>query len=189
MRRRVFVRVLASALLGLGTLAATAAASVRVHVSPSLGKPTTKFVVRFRAPSATSVALHRRYELYANGTPGKRCTSGVSMAIKATNAGSQVRVTLKPKGRRGVWCAGIFQGRIVEYITNICQPIKTGIACAAIMIAPLTIGRFSFRVKGSSSACTGRTGTQTTAPSFAGCRAPPPAARSSSRSRRKGSTS
>lgn len=163
MRQRVFALVLATALLALGAFASTAAASVRVYVSPSSGKPTTKFVVRFRAPSATGAALHRRYELYASGAGGSRCTSSVSMAIGATGAGSRVRLTLKPNGRGGTWCAGKFHGRIVEYLSTVCEPLKTAIICQDIVIAPQTIGRFSFSVR---KAGTG-TGSQS-GPTFAG---------------------
>jgi hypothetical protein len=170
MRQRVFALVLAAALLALGALASTAAASVRVYVSPSSGKPTTKFVVRFRAPSATGASLHRRYELYVSGTRGRRCTASVSMAIGATSVGSRMRLTLKPNGRGGAWCAGKFHGRIVEYISTVCQPLKTAIICPQIVIAPQTIGRFSFSVrKAGSSGTSSGAGTQS-GPTFAGLR-------------------
>lgn len=168
MRQRVFALVLAAALLALGALASTAAASVRVYVSPTSGKPTTRFVVRFRAPSATGSSLHRRYELYASGARGKRCTSSIAIAIGATHVGSHVRKTLKPKGRGGTWCAGKFHGRIVEYISTVCQPLATAIVCPEIMIAPQTIGRFSFSVHRASGSSTGSgTGAQG-GPTFAG---------------------
>lgn len=180
MRKRVFGLVLVGALLSSGALASIAAAAVRVYVTPSSGRPTTKFVVRFRVPSATSTALHRRYELSASGPRAARCTSSIAMALSATHAGAQVRATLKPKS---TWCAGTFRGRIVEYTSIICQPIKAVIAivCPDIVIAPQTIGRFSFRVRHTSSSTTG-TGTPTAGPSFAGlqsattCRAPGPKA-------------
>ena len=75
--------------------------------------------------------------------------------------GSRVHLTLKPSGRGGTWCAGKFHGRIVEYISTVCQPLKTVIICPDIVIAPQTIGRFSFSVRkaGSSSTSSG-TGTR-----------------------------
>lgn len=172
MRQRVFALLFATALLTLGALAstATATASVRVYVSPTAGKPTTKFVVRFRAPSATGATLHRRYELYASGARGSRCTSSTSKAIGPTSVGSHVRLTLKPTGRAGTWCAGKFRGRIVEYITTACLPLRSAINCD-IVIAPQTIGRFSFTVHKASGSSTTGTGTGTGtqgAPTFAG---------------------
>ena len=168
MRKSVFALVLAIALLALSALASTAAAAVRVYVSPTSGGPTTKFVVHFRAPSATGSALHRRYELYASGPRGSRCTSSVARAIGSTGIGSRVRVTLTPGGRGGTWCAGKFRGRIVEYISSVCEPMKTAIICPEIVIAPQTIGRFSFSVRKAGSSSTGSgTGTQG-GPTFAG---------------------
>jgi hypothetical protein len=170
MRQRLFALVVVAALLALGAFASVAAAAgVRVYVSPSSGKPTTKFVVRFRTPATPGVGLHHRYELYANGARGSRCTSSVSIAIGAIAAGSPVRLTLKPAHRSGTWCADKFNGRIVEYLSPICQPLKTAIICPDIVIAPQTIGRFSFSVRmaGSSSTSSG-TGTHSGGPSFAG---------------------
>ncbi len=93
------------------------------------------------------------------------------MALGATRAGSQVRETLKPAGHGGIWCAGTFRGRIVEYLSPICQPIKgsatVAIVCPDIVVAPQTIGRFSFRVKKASGSTSG-SGGSTAGPSFAG---------------------
>ena len=171
MRPRVLGLVLAATLFAVAALASSAAASVRVYVSPSIGKPTTHFVVRFRAPSATGTTLHRRYELYASATKRSHCTSSVADAIGATSVGSHVRMTLKPARTGGRWCRGKFHGRIVEYISVVCQPTGAAIACPEVVIAPQTIGRFTFRVKrstGSSSATGTGTGTPTGGPTFAG---------------------
>lgn len=171
MRPRVLGLVTATTLLVFAALASSAAASVRVYVSPSIGKPTTHFVVRFRAPSETGLTLHRRYELYASATKGSRCTSSVADAIGATSVGSHVRVTLKPARTGGRWCTGKFRGRIVEYISTVCQPTNAAIVCPDIVIAPQTIARFTFRVNrstGSSSGTGTGTGTQTGTPTFAG---------------------
>jgi hypothetical protein len=169
MSRRLLGVWLSLAPFALGAFASTATASVRVSISPSAGKPTTTFVVRFRAPSATSTALHRHYELYASGARATRCTSSITMALGATSQGSQVRAAIRPKGRHGSWCAGKFSGRIVEYFTIPCVPIQpiAQIVCPEIVIAPQTIARFSFRVKQATSSTSGK-GTQTTAPTFAG---------------------
>jgi hypothetical protein len=166
----VFALVFAAAVVALGVLA-SAAAAVPVYVSPMSGGPTTTFVVRFRAPSATSTALHRRYVLYASGGRGSRCTSNVSLGIGATSIGSHVRVTLKPRGRAGTWCTGKFRGRIMEYISTVCTPLRTAIVCADIVIAPQTIGRFVFsvhRAGGAGGGSGGGGGGAQSGPTFAG---------------------
>ena len=128
-----------------GALASSAAASVRVYVSPSAGRPATAFVVRFRAPRTTGNVggLHSHYQLYASRRKGRNCSSSISMALGATRAGSMVRARLRP---RHAWCVGTFRGRIVEFITNVCGPPQGAIVCPNIVVAPELIGRFSFRV-------------------------------------------
>jgi hypothetical protein len=79
----------------------------------------------------------------------------MSLGIGATGIGSHVRVTLKPKGRGGTWCTGKFSGRIMEYISTVCEPLKAAIVCPHIVIAPQTIGGFVFSVHRGSGSSTG----------------------------------
>lgn len=141
----------ALALLACAAFASSAAADVRVHVSPASGKPKTRFVVRFRAPSATGRfgLIHSHYQLSADGTGAAGCTSSVSVAVGPTRRGQRMRVTLRPSGAGRVWCAGTFRGRVQQIMTATCGPPLSSIACPEIVIAPVTIGRFSFRVKAS----------------------------------------
>lgn len=152
--------VLASAALASGALAST-----RVYLTPGLGKPRTDFVLRFRAPVKTGTfsSVRAHYQVYAKGPRSAGCVSSVSIALRPTRRHAHVRVTLKPRGHVGVWCAGRFQGRVAEIQTTVCQPTR---ACPDIVIAPRTIGRFSFRVRKVQSR-TG-SGTQKTGPTFAG---------------------
>lgn len=156
--------MLALALLASAALATSAVASTRVYVKPDSGKPTTNFVVRFRAPERTgSFGLIRsHYELYASGPNGKRCMSSVSIALGATKRGAEIRAVLSPKRLGGVWCAGEFRGEITEIETIVCERLR---ACPDIAIAPRLIARFSFRVR---KVKTGSGGTQTTGPTFSG---------------------
>jgi hypothetical protein len=158
------------ALVALAGSASAAAASVRVYVTPAVGHPSTRFVVRFRAPSATgsTATVRSHYELYASARHGSGCTSSVSVAIAPTNLGQHVRVTVAHK-RGHNWCLRKFSGRIVKVTSVLCLPTK---ACPLVLIAPQTIARFSFRVTRASTSGGGGTGgsggTQTGVPIFAG---------------------
>lgn len=145
--------------------ASAAAAKVRVSVAPSIGKQRTSFVVRFRAPSATGTfaSIRSHYVVSAAGK-GKRCTANASVAMGPTRRGQKVRTTLKPKGPGHIWCAGKFHGRIVQISQVVCPPIPK-MVCPDIEIAPMTITRFTFRVRKSTK---GTTTTPGAGPSFAG---------------------
>lgn len=164
MRRAVF-GVVALAVLGSFTLASSAAAGTRVYLTPGSGKPTTTFVLRFRAPDRTGSfgTLRRFYQLQANGPKGAGCVSSVSISLRPSQRYAHLRVALSPKRVGGVWCAGRFHGRIQELNTILCPPLR---ACPDIVIAPRTISRFSFRVTPAPAGPPG--GPQTTGPTFAG---------------------
>jgi hypothetical protein len=147
-------------------VAASAAAATRVSLKPGSGRPTTTFVVRFRAPVRTGTfgTLTSHYRLYASGPKGRGCLSNVSITLRATRRHAHVRVSLNPKRLGNPWCAGRFHGRIVETQAVIC---RKPLACPQIVIAPRTIARFSFRVK-NVKAGKGGGPPQKTGPTFAG---------------------
>lgn len=159
-------RVVPLALLVCAVFASSAAAKARVSVAPSTGKPTTSFVIRFRAPNATgnSSTVHSHYQLTVSGNRGKRCTRGASVAMGPTRRGQRVRVALRPKGSGRVWCVGGFHGTITQISRVVCNPINQ-IVCPEIEIAPVTVAHFSFRVRKASKTSTGPT---TSGPTFAG---------------------
>ena len=163
----MFWPVLVSTMVVCAAVASAALASVRVSVSPSHGKPATKFVIRFRAPSTTGTSgtMHSHYQVSATGPAGGGCTSSVSFALRPTRARRMVRATVRPRRH---WCTGTFHGRIVEYVTMVCGPPQGGIVCPDIVIAPRTIGRFKFKVTGASSSAGSNHGTQNSGPTFAG---------------------
>jgi hypothetical protein len=166
MRQRVVATVFALVALVCAAQASTATAKVRVSVTPSVGKQRTSFVVRFRAPGTTGTfaSIRSHYVVSAAAGRGKRCTASASVAMGPTRRGQKVRTTLKPKGRGHIWCAGKFRGRIVQISQVVCPPIPK-MACPDIEIAPMTIARFTFRVKRSTQ---GPTTTPGAGPSFAG---------------------
>ncbi len=147
MMQRKFAAALALALVGTVVAAPIALAATRAAVAPSIGTRKTAFVVRFRASSATagSTNLHRRYEAFVSGAHGRRCTTHASAGTGVTDKSGLLSVTLRPTGRRHVWCAGRFRGRVVEFATITCRPLAQ-IVCPAIEIMPVTIARFGFRV-------------------------------------------
>ena len=165
MRQRVVATVFALVAMACAAQASTAAAKVRVSVTPSIGKQRTTFVVRFRAPNATGAfaSIRSHYVVSAAGK-GKRCTASASVAMGWTRRGQKVRTTLKPTGPGHIWCPGKFHGRIVQISQVVCRPIPET-ACPDIEIAPMTIARFTFRVKKSTK---GPTTSPGAGPSFAG---------------------
>jgi hypothetical protein len=166
MWRRVFAVVFALSVSVCGALAPSAAAKVRVSVRPAIGKPRTKFVIGFRAPSTTGnfSTVHSHYQVSVSARKGKRCASSSSIAAGPTRRGQQVRMMLVPKGSRRVWCAGRFRGTITEISKISCRRL-TAIVCPAIEIAPIPIAHFSFRVR---KAARGSSGSASSGPSFAG---------------------
>ncbi|MGI8506039.1 MAG: hypothetical protein ACR2MK_04410 [Solirubrobacteraceae bacterium] len=164
MRRAVF-GVVALAVVGSFTLAASAAAGTRAYLAPGSGNPTTTFVLRFRAPDRTGSlgTLRRVYQLQTDGPEGTGCVSSVSIWLRPSQRHAHLRVTLNPKRLGGTWCAGRFHGRIQEVTTILCPRLR---ACPDIVIAPRTITRFSFRVNPVPVGTPG--GPPTTGPTFAG---------------------
>lgn len=162
MRLRVSASVLALAVLSSLAFASGAFAATRVTMKPGAGKPTTRFVASFRAPSRTGVfaTVRSHYQLSAAGPKGKHCVSSISINLAPTKLHAHVKVTLRPRGHGGVWCSGKFHGKIREFQSIVCRRIN---ACPDIAIRPQTIARFSFTVK------TAKTrGGQSTGPTFAG---------------------
>jgi len=166
MKRRVFALVFALAALACGVLSSSAGAQVSVSVTPATGKPTTRFVVRFQAPSVTGTigALRTHYEVLAASSKGTRCTSTVASPVGPTLRGARVRITLRPTGAGHAWCAGRFRGTIERISILACRPV-TQIVCPVVQIAPVIVARFSFRVKKAAAKKSKTTGV---APTFAG---------------------
>jgi hypothetical protein len=165
MRQRLFAIVFALVALACVPQASSAAAKVRVSVTPSVGKQRTSFLVRFRAPNATGsfATVQRHFQVSAASSKGRRCSASDSVAIGPTKRGQRLHVALKPKGARRLWCTGKFHGRVLEISRIVCRPTAK-IACPAIEIAPVTIRRFTFRVKKSTKGSSG----SGAAPTFGG---------------------
>jgi hypothetical protein len=120
-----------------------------VDVRPATGGPHSVFTVSLRIPTkaGTSGQDHRTDSLTVTGPHRSGCVSRAAIVLPAGAAGSSVRVRLVPGRLGGRWCAGSFQGVVTETQSVICGP-NPARACPLVMIAPQTIGRFRFRVRG-----------------------------------------
>jgi hypothetical protein len=147
MKRRVAFG-LTGVLLAMAMMAGAAAAGVKtVHIAvkPGTGSPTTRFVIRFRAPSRTGRvgAMVRSYILSATGPAQPGCAGNSSLTLRPTRARARVRVTLSPKSFGGRWCPGRFHGQVEEIATPYCPAHKL---CPAFVVLIGTVGKFNFRV-------------------------------------------
>jgi hypothetical protein len=168
MRRRAPAVALALVLVATVVLVSGAFARTRAYLSPAAGNPATSFVVRFRAPNRTGNlgTVRSRYWVYANGPAGASCMSSASVGLRPARRHAHLRVTLNPQRLGGSsWCPGTYHGRIVEVISIVCQRLRP---CPALLPAPETIARFSFRVKPAGGSGGGGSGGQTQGPTFAG---------------------
>lgn len=122
MREKRLAVAIGLGMVGLGLLPAGASASTRVYVSPARGRPTTHFVLRFRAPESTGrIGVIRRTDhLYISSAKHTGCISSVRLTIKPLHGGEHVTITIRPKPRTH-WCVGRFRGRIVRTEALICS--------------------------------------------------------------------
>lgn len=136
--------------LAVGPAAASAglAPTTRVTVKPGSGTPQTRFAVSFRVPVATGTfgSLVRTDTVSVSGPRRPGCQSSVTRTLHPARKGKKVKLTLRPASGRGGWCAGRWRGTVVQSELIRCTPIGTQV-CPQLVVAPRTIGRFSFRVK------------------------------------------
>ena len=119
-------------------------ATVHVSVNPASGAPTTHFTVSFTAAQKTGIVGNTAdsYRVTASATPHAGCQASVDTVAPSTHAGATVRVTLSPRAHTH-WCTGTFHGEVWNAVFPRCP---VGQACPAVVIPPLKVGNFSFRV-------------------------------------------
>ncbi len=163
MRRDLVSRVIATIVavavaIAVGPVLADAAGTqTTVKVKPRTGSPTTRFVVSFRAPDASSQgAFQIRYEVSASGQ-GNGCAQGEGTFATAPRKGALVKVVLSPGSAR--WCVGTYHGSVQELRGPQCA---RGMVCPEFVTVVRTIGRFHFTVRA------GTRGADHTPPTFGG---------------------
>ena len=149
--------ILAVLIVALTLPAASSEATLGLSLKPGTGGGHTGFVLRFRNPSPTGnvAGLRRTDRVVVSGPRGSGCTSGVNYALPAARAGARVKTIIR-SGRRK-WCPGRYSGRLIAYVVSSCQPSPMR-ACPLFILAPHTLARFHFRVRGSASSGGGGTG-------------------------------
>jgi hypothetical protein len=142
---------IASLLLAALASGASSPGGIHVTVRPTVGSPTTRFVVRFTAQRTGYVGSSwSGYRVVVTGASGRGCTSTDDTAVPPTSQGQHVRVTLMPGGRSRTWCKSAYAGRLEETIRPACGYLKVCPLAHDVepaFIATRTVGRFSFRVR------------------------------------------
>jgi hypothetical protein len=156
MRRVLWGMILLSLGLAVSASAASAALAagsvggVPMRVSPGRGGTHTKFVVRFSIPDATGASGNADVwdTVSVRGPNRKGCVGQAEIPLRTAPALTAFRITLSPSHLNGHWCAGRFNGTLVERRSPICgpTPAPAQILCPLYVLAPGVIGRFRFRV-------------------------------------------
>jgi hypothetical protein len=117
--------------------------NARIRVSPAAGRRQTHFAVTFTAPDKTGTVsgATRRYQVGAATSQKQGCVASANKPVGASRAGARVSTTLSPVG--GHWCAGTYQGKIIEIFMPKCG---IGRLCPAYVGVLHVVGFFKFRV-------------------------------------------
>ena len=136
--------------LALSVCAATAlAAGTPVRVSPHKGGVHTNFVLRFAIPNATGTAAGVNVSDYiiVRGPTHAGCVGQVEQPLRSARAHTAFKVALNPSHLNQSWCAGRYNGQLVQRTTNLCRggpPAQ--IVCPMFVLAPRVLSRFRFTV-------------------------------------------
>jgi hypothetical protein len=150
MRWRIAVAIAVLGIAGIPAVAdgvqVHATSSMHVSVSPGTGSTSRHFAVSFRAGVATgqSGLMVRSYRVTASASKRSGCQWNAAASARPAAKGAMVRVTLSP-GERSAWCTGTYKGQVWLYQTVRCGP-PVDIVCPQIVIRPLLVGTFTFRV-------------------------------------------
>jgi hypothetical protein len=153
MRRVLCGMILLSLGLAVSASAARGASpggGVRMRVSPGRGGVHAKFVVRFSIPDATGMTGNVNVwdTVSVRGPDRMGCVGQAEIPVRTAPALTAFKITLNPSHLDGHWCAGRFDGTLVERRSPICAPTPASaqIICPLYVLAPRVIGRFRFQV-------------------------------------------
>jgi hypothetical protein len=117
-----------------------------MHVTPRPVGPHRTVTITFRQPVDTTSAssLQTIERLDVQGPTRSGCVGRDNLIVDKAQAGNQVQVTLRP-GARHRWCTGLYRGTLTLTMMPRCSeaPLR---ACPQFVVAPRTVGHFTFRV-------------------------------------------
>jgi hypothetical protein len=151
MKRLVFGTILVSLAIAASAPSALGAGTgggVPIRISPGKGGIHTNFVLRFSIPDATGRTgdLDVADSVSVSGPGHNGCIGEAELPLRSAPADTAFRLTLNPTRLDGHWCAGRFNGALVERRTTICAPGPVRIACPMYVVAPRVLARFHFTV-------------------------------------------
>jgi hypothetical protein len=117
-----------------------------MHVTPRPVGPHRTVTISFRQPvdTTSSSSLQTTERLDVQGPRRAGCVDRDNLIVGAAEAGSQVQVTLRP-GVHHHWCLGFYRGTLTVSMMPRCGPPVR--VCPQFVIAPRTVGHFTFSVK------------------------------------------
>jgi hypothetical protein len=137
MRRTIVAALMLAAVATAVAAGASGRPPLRLSVTPTVGDPTTAFLVSFTAQKRTGRVGSRviTYSVTARDSCGRHAT----VKLRPARKGQRLRAKLRP--RRASWCAGTVRGKLIEVDGFSCPSI-----CAGPAVIPRTLARFTFRV-------------------------------------------
>ncbi|HEY2202120.1 MAG TPA: hypothetical protein VGH56_09530 [Solirubrobacteraceae bacterium] len=120
-------------------------ASSGLRVTPTSGRPTSVFTLKFVAPAATTPGAKSAisYTIGITGPAGGRCAGSRSLPVPFAQKGETVAVALGPSTLGGNWCVGAYRARVLELQRPVCA---AGTACPQYVRVVAVIGTATFRV-------------------------------------------
>lgn len=130
------------------------AREIRNHVrrvSPRIGRPATRFLVRFSPGLVVDENNENFFSVALTPPAGSTCDdAGTRRWWDSTDArlGSTIRsLRLRGPGRRHRWCRGRWEGELIETFSSASSSCDSGDADPLSCTGDTRIGTFSFRVR------------------------------------------
>jgi hypothetical protein len=118
-----------------------------MHVTPRPVGQHHAVVINFLQPvdTTSSSSLEATERLDVQGPMRAGCVGRDDLTVGQAQVGAQVQVTLRPGPQRH-WCLGLYHGTLTVSEMPRCSgpPVR---ACPQFVIAPRTVGHFTFSVK------------------------------------------
>ncbi len=148
-RRVLLTAAISGAALSLPGVALATPTRSHVRVAPTAIRVRTNVVLRFRQPDTTGVRDGERFTetVRVNGPSRSGCVGAGSVGVGDADAGTAMRVTLRPYRLGGRWCTGLYRGR-VQIVTGPSCPVGgPPHACPMWLSAPRFVAGYDFRFR------------------------------------------